>query len=46
MNSMMPLLSKEGKGVVDRSATTPYPLLLRRRGDVFKAAVHAASSTQ
>jgi hypothetical protein len=36
-NTPIPLLDTEGLGVVDRNATTPYPLLLRRRGVVLKA---------
>jgi hypothetical protein len=38
---VVPLLDKEGPGVVDRRATTPYPLLLRGRGAIFMAVAHA-----
>jgi hypothetical protein len=34
---VVPLLDKEGPGVVDRWATTPCPLLLQRRGAIFTA---------
>jgi hypothetical protein len=37
-DGVIPLLAKEGPGVVDCWATTPYPLLLRRRGAIFIAA--------
>jgi hypothetical protein len=37
-----PLLDKEGPGVVDRWATTPYPLLFRGRGAIFVAARNLA----
>jgi len=37
-DSVVPLLAKEGQAVVDCWATTPYPLLLRRREATFMAA--------
>ena len=37
-DAVIPLLAKEGPGVVDCWAATPYPLLLRRRGAIFMAA--------
>jgi hypothetical protein len=37
---VVPLLDKEGPGVVDRWATAPYPLLLRRRGAIFMTVAH------
>jgi len=37
-DAVIPLLAKEGPGVVDRWATSPYPLLLWRRGAIFRAA--------
>jgi hypothetical protein len=36
MVGAIPFLNKEGSGVVDRLATTPYPLLLGRRGVIFR----------
>jgi len=37
-DAVIPLLAKEGPGVVDCWATTLYPLLLQRRGAIFMAA--------
>jgi hypothetical protein len=37
-DAVIPPLAKEGPGVVDCWATTPYPLLLRRRVAIFMAA--------
>jgi hypothetical protein len=45
-DAVIPLLAKEGPGVVDCWATTPYPLLLWRRGAIFMAVAHAASGTR
>jgi hypothetical protein len=36
-DAVIPLLAKEGPGVVDCWAATPYPLLLQRRGAIFMA---------
>ena len=41
-DAVIPLLAKDGPGVVDCWATTPYPLLLRRRGAIFMAARNLA----
>jgi len=41
-DALIPLLAKEGPGVVDCWATTPYPLLLLRRGAIFMAARNLA----
>ena len=41
-DAVIPLLAKEGPGVVDCWATTPYPLLLRRSGAIFIAARNLA----
>ena len=43
-DAVIPLLAKEGPGVLDCWATTPYPLLLRRRGAIFMAARNLALS--
>ena len=38
---MVPLLSKEGSGVVERSAHHPLPPPPPRKGIIFKAVTHA-----
>jgi hypothetical protein len=47
---MIPLLIKEGSGVVARNADVathhPLPLLPLRRGVILMAVAHAASGTQ
>ena len=45
-DAVIPLLAKEGPGVVDCWATIPYPFLLWRRGAIFMAVAHAASGTR
>jgi len=44
-DGVVPLLDKEGPAVVDCWATTPNPLLLRRRGAIFMAVAHARPLT-
>jgi len=45
-DAVIPLLAKEGPGVVDCWATIPYPLLLRRGGAIFMAAKDLCSFSQ